>query len=290
MLKFGLSNSLRGQNIEEILDSMKELGIEYIDLRTIGNKDITDISDLEIKQLKQSIQKNGIKVSSISPRLFFRLPLTKEENEETIRGSFSGHLEMLNRAIELAKMFDVKIIRCFSFKAELDFLFGPSRYKDLPFDIWEKIIERLQKSVRIAENGGVILAIENCYWCNLGTGLLVAKAIKEIKSEHVALWWDPSNSFIASGENPYSDEYEQIKEYIVSIDMKDVIIDKRYNYRSDVVMGKGNKIYWPDILQKLSKDNYQGIINYESNYIPKDRTMIEGTKESFSYIRKILAS
>ena len=57
----------------------------------------------------------------------------------------------------------------------------------------------------------------------------------------------PPTSVTASGENPYPDEYEQIKDHIVIIDMKDNIIDKRYNYWSHVVMGKGNKLNWPEI-------------------------------------------
>ncbi len=288
MLKFGLSVTFRGQNINHILDSMDELELEYIDLRTIGDKNITDLSNSEVKQIEEAVKKHEIKVNSVSPFLFFRLPLTEGEDEETIRGSYSGHLNMLNRAIELAQMFNSNLIRCFSFETE--FLFSPSGYKDLPFDIWSKVIERLQKAARTAEAGGVILAIENCHWCNLGTGLLVAKAINEIGSKNVGLWWDPANSVMASGENPYPEEYEQVKDFIVSIDMKDVIIDKRYNRWSHVGMGQGNKLNWPSIFQVLNRDKYQGIINYESAYIPECGTIDDGAKESFLNVRRMLAS
>jgi sugar phosphate isomerase/epimerase len=288
MLKFGLSVTLSGQDINSILNSIRELELEYIDLRTIGDKNVTDLSNSEVKQIKDAIQEHGVKVSTISPFLFFRLPLTEGEDDQTIRGSYSGHLNMLNRAIELAQMFDCNLIRCFSFETE--FLFSKSGYKDLPFDIWGKIIERLQKAVRIAEAGGVTLALENCHWCNLGTGLLAAKAIKEIGSKNVGLWWDPANSAMASGENPYPEEYEQVKDCIVSIDMKDVVIDKRYNYWSHVGMGKGNKVNWPEIFQALTRDNYQGVIHYESAYIPEGGTIDDGAKESFSNVRRMLAS
>lgn len=287
MLKFGLSVTLKGQDIDDILDSVEKLGLEYIDLRTIGNQNITDLSNSRIKLIKEALKKHEIKVSAISPFLFFRLPLTERENEKTIRGTYNEHLSILNRAIELSKVFNNNIIRCFSFETE--FLFSKSGYKDLPFDIWGKVIERLQKATQIAESGGVILAIENCHWCNLGTGLLVVKAIKEIGSKNVRLWWDPANSAMASGENPYPEEYEQIKDYIVSIDMKDVIIDKRYNYWSHVAIGQGNKVNWTNIFKSLKKDNYQGIINYESAYVPKNGTINDGAIESFSNVRQMLA-
>ena len=288
MLKFGLSIPRQGEDFDRVLDSADELELKYIDLRSIGDKNVVDLSDSEVQEIRNLVKKHGAKVCSISPFLFFRLPLTEGDDEVTIRGSYSEHLNMLNRALELAGVFDTNIIRCFSFETE--FLFSPCSYKGLPFDIWGKIIERLQKATRIAEAAGVILALENCYWCNLGTGLLVAKAIDEIGSKNLRLWWDPANSVMASGENPYPDEYEQVKDYIVSIDMKDEIIDKRYNYWSHVAMGQGNKLNWPDIFQALIRDNYQGVILLESTYIPEGGTIFDGAKESFSNVRQMLAS
>ena len=289
MFKLALSCPLQGEDFDRVLDEVDKLKLEYVDLRTIGDKNVTDLTDSEVQELESLIKKRGIKVSSISPFLFFRLPLTVSEDEVTIRGSYSEHLNiMLNRAIELAKIFKTKLIRCFSFETE--FLFSKSGYKDLPFDIWGKIIERLEKASVIAEKNDVILAIENCHWCNLGTGLLVVKALNEIKSKNLGLWWDPANSVMASGENPYPNEYEQIKDHIAIIDMKDEIIDKRYNYWSHVAMGKGNKNNWQDIFQALIKDNYQGLIALESCYIPKNGTIHDGARESLSNVKQMLAS
>jgi len=101
----------------------------------------------------------------------------------------------------------------------------------------------------------------------------------------------PPTSVTASGENPYPDEYEQIKGHIVIIDMKkDNTIDKRYNYWSHVAMGKGNKLNWPEIFQALIRDDYQGLIALESCYIPKNGTIHDGARESFSNVRQMLAS
>lgn len=279
---------LLGEDFNQVLESMHENGVDYIDLRAIGNKLIVDLSKSEIQNIKRQINDHAIKVCSISPFLFFRLPLTEREDDETYHGSYSEHIVNLYRAIELANEFDTNLIRCFSFETEV--LFSPSGYKPLPFDIWEKMIERLGKAVAIAEKAGKILALENCHWCNLGTGLLAAKAIKELDSKSCRLWWDPANSVMAACENPYPYEYNEIKDYIVAIDMKDDIIDNRYNDMSHVAMGDGNKLNWADIFKGLIRDSYQNIIALESCYVPEWGTIHDGTKESFTKVREILTS
>ena len=286
-LKFALSHDTPGYDFNHVLDVVDELELEYIDLRAIGDRNIVQLSDGEIQDVKNLVRKHGIKVSSISPFLFFRLPLTEGDDEITIRGSFTEQLNILSRAIEIAKVFDTNIVRCFSFESET--LFEPAGWQDFSFDIWGKIIERLEKATRIAEASGITLGLENCHWCNLGTGLLVAKAIKEIGSKNIGLWWDPANSAMASGENPYPDEYTQVKDYLVAIDMKDVIIDKRYNYWLQVAVGEGNKFNWQEILRALVRDNYQGVVSLESNYIPEGGTLHNGAKVSFSKVRQMLA-
>ena len=286
-LKFALSIPWSGNDFKQILSAMNESDLEYIDLRGVGDKHVMDLSDTEAQELKELIKKRGVKVSSISPYLFFRLPLTVGENEITLRGTYAEHIDMLKRAIELARIFETDLVRSFSFETE--FLFSPSGYRDLPFDVWEKTIERLKKAADIAEAAGITLGIENCHWNNLGTGYLVAKAIDEIGSRNVRLWWDPTNSAMTSGENPYPDEYELVKDYITIIDMKDSIIDKRYSCWSHVAMGQGNKVDWESILKALVRDNYQRIITYESCYVPQDGTISDGIRESFLRIGKWLA-
>lgn len=278
----------KADDFEQVLSLADELDLEYVDLRNMGDKDIIDITDSEVQTIKELIDKYKAKVSSISPYLFFRLPLTKRDDELTLRGSFTEHLNMLHRAIELTKIFNTNLIRTSHFESE--YLFTPCGYKDLPFDIWGKIIERLEKAAMIAEEAGVILGLENCHWGNLGTGFLVSKALNEIKSKNLRLWWDPANSAMASGENPYPDEYEYVKDYIVCIDIKDTIIDKRYSSLTHVPMGDGNRINWPDIFKALSKNNYQGLILLEACYKPEGGSVLDGARESFSNVRQILAS
>ena len=288
MFKLAVHTDLLGPNFNHALDVARELGIEHLSMRGLWNKSIVDLSDSEIRDVKSSVLKYGLKVCSISPDLFF-LPLREGEDEITRRGSYLDHVNMLKRAVELAEIFDTNIIKCWSFLIDKQFTPHP-HWLAQPFSVWEKIIERFQKPIQIAEEAGVILAIESCHHSNAGTGMLVCKLIDELGSKNVRLLWDPSNSFYTSGQDPYPYEYEHVKDYIACVDVKDKIIDTRLGKNVDTIMGKGNKIYWPGILQRLLEDNYQGPIVMESPYKPKGGTIEDGAKENIKELKEMISS
>lgn len=288
MLKVAAHTDVISQDFEHALDVAQELGIEHIDLRDLWNKNIIDLSDSEVRDVRSSVTRHGLKVCSLSPYLFF-LPLREREGEVTHRGSHSEHVDRLKRAVELAKVFDTNLVKCWSFIKDDQFIRFPSYFVQ-PFSVREKIIERFQKPMQIAEEAGVILAMESCHHSNTGTGIQVCQLIDELGSKNVKLLWDPCNSFYASGQDPYPYEYEQVKEYIVAVDVKDKIIDTRTGRYEHTVMGNGNKIYWPEILQRLLKDNYQGPLVLESEYAPKGGTVEDGTRESLKRLREMMSS
>ena len=287
MLKLSLHTDVISQDFDHALKVAKELGFQYIDLRDIWNKSIVDLSDAEVQDVAGLIKKYGLKVSSLSPFLFF-LPLRESEDEVMHRGSYSGHLAQLKRAVELAKLFDTDLIKCWCFLRDSQFVPFPS-YFPQPFSVREKIIERFQQPIRIAEEAGVILALESCHHSNAGTGIMVCNLIEELGSKHVRLLWDPCNSFFTSGQDVYPYEYQQVKDYIVGIDVKDKIIDTSTGRFDHTVMGEGNKVYWPEILQALVKDNYQGILVLESEYAPAGGTVEDGTRASLAVLKNMMS-
>jgi sugar phosphate isomerase/epimerase len=121
MLKVGIHSSVIDSDLGYTLSVMNDLGIKYIDLRDFWGKNIVDLSDVEVRDAQGLIKKHGINVTCISPWVFFKLPLRESEVEQTIVGSYNEHMRKLERAIELAEVFDTNLIRCFSFANEIRF-------------------------------------------------------------------------------------------------------------------------------------------------------------------------
>ena len=88
----GFSDEIN-EKIDVQFAHIKTLGIEYFEPRGIDGTNIADINDEQLKVLKEKMDKNGIKVSSIGS------PIGKIK----ITDAFEPHLEKLARVIEIAK-------------------------------------------------------------------------------------------------------------------------------------------------------------------------------------------
>lgn len=285
-LKIGIHTDAISDDLEHTLYVVRDMGLKYIDLRGIWGKNIIDLSDEDVKHAKALVKKYGIEVACISSWPFLNLPLREREDEVTYFGSYLDHFKKLQRAVELADIFDTKFVRCFSFQNTLDF----STNLFYSFDPWEKTVERFQKPAQLAEKADIILALESCFFAMTGTGLLVRKLIEDVGSKNIRLLWDPINSFYASGEDPYPYEYEEVKNYIVYIDVKDKIINKRLNLQEHCLLGQGNKIDWPPILNGLVNDSYQGVITLETRYAPEGGTLEDGARKQVQILRQMIST
>ena len=199
-MKIGIFSDEISQDFEHALEVIKELGAEYVELRSMWGKNLMDLSRNELKRVKELIEKRDLKVAAIASP-FFKCHLREEERDKT-RGdthlfqekSYSEHLKILEHSFELAKMFDTNIVRAFSFW----------RKGNLTEEVLGEIVERFQTPIRRAEEENIILALENEHDCFIGTGKEFQRFLDRISSKNVGLIWDPGNAFFA-GETPYPD-------------------------------------------------------------------------------------
>ena len=130
-----------GSSLAEQISALKGNGISFIEPRNIENKSIMEYTNEELYEIKATLDKNGIKVGS------FGSPIGKYPIED----DFDSYVAKVERAIEIAKIFDTKYIRMFSFFVKQDEL---SKYRD-------EVIRRLQAMVDLASKSGITLCHEN---------------------------------------------------------------------------------------------------------------------------------
>lgn len=259
----------------------KEFGLRYVELRTLWDKNLIDLSETDLKRAKRMIEKQGFLVSCIaSPFLKCRL------RESTVKGdtflveekSYDEHLDILKHCIDLAKMFSTKFVRCFSFWKE----------RELNKEILEEIIEKFRNPIKIVKKKGLILALENEHTCNIGTGAQACKLFKKISSPNLRLIWDPGNALFA-GETPYPDGYEKIKEKIIHVHIKDAVHNRETGKMEWKPVGSG-EIDFKGQFQSLLSNHFERVVSLETAYVPPTGNKEQGTIESFQGLKKILAS
>ena len=223
------------------LETVKNLGMEYISIRGVNEKNFSEYTIEEVKEyIKPKLDEYKVKVSSIGS------PIGKVfiDDEE----GFGKQISLLEKLCEMAKILDCKYIRMFMPKDK-----NPEDYKD-------EVIKKLKIFTEIAEKHDIVLLHENekDIYGDISSRCLTI--FKEVGSEHFKGIFDFAN-FVQCMEDT-RECYELLKEYIVYYHIKDAVKEDKEN----VVCGTGQgKI--EEILTDAIKDGYKGFLTLEPHLV-----------------------
>ncbi|MGI5855830.1 MAG: sugar phosphate isomerase/epimerase family protein [Candidatus Merdivicinus sp.] len=212
-----------GAEVSTQIDALHENGIPGIELRGVGEKNITALTVDEAKELKRQLDDAGISVWSIGS------PLGKI----SIGDEFAPHLEVFKHTLELAHILGAGNIRMFSF-------FCPKEEAQYCRDI---VFERLHQFCAAAQGSGVLLCHENekgIYGDTADRCLDILRNFPSIKAVY-----DPAN-FLQCGEDTLR-AWELLAPYLCYMHIKDVRDDGTV-----VPAGKGNGQI-PELLRRYEK-------------------------------------
>jgi len=266
MFKLGVITDEISQNVEKAVEVSTQLGLDCIELRGCWNKNIKDLTDTEVRRIKQLAASAGLEVVCLASP-FFKCHITNQTEVQE-------HLRFLPRLAEMAKMLDTEIIRGFAFWA----VENPEHY-------WNLMVEKLREAVDICEKEGVILALENENATIIGTGKQARTAIEEVGSKAFRLVWDPGNAFCAR-EVPYPDGYLQARDYMIHMHLKDGVRDEETGDVRFVAVGSG-QIDYEGQFKALVEDNYEGCVSIETHY-RIDNDGEKSTRETHAGLQALL--
>ncbi len=226
------------------LQVVKQLGMEYISLRTADKKNIADFTVEEVKeQLIPLLNEYGIKVSSLgSP-----IGKIKIDDEE----AFEKQLVQLDTLCQICHVLDCKYIRMFSF-------YYPEHTDPSP--LAPQVIEKLKKFASIAEKYDVILIHENEKDVYGDIAKRCLEILEGVNSNHFKAVFDFAN-FVQCQENTM-DCYNLLKDYIVYIHIKDAVSNDKEN----VLCGTGEGQI-KEILKDVIQHGYQGFLTLEPHLV-----------------------
>lgn len=224
--------------VEEQFAVLNKLNINYFEPRGIDGKNISTLNEEEIAELKEKMNRYGIKASSIGS------PVGKIKLEEP----FEEHFEMFKHVVHIAKELGAKYIRMFSFWHE-----GGDEWTAAER---EEVFTRLRRMIAYAAEYDVVLLHENEKDIYGDTVDRCVDLMKELSCEHFKSVFDPANFVQSKQDTKYA--YESLKDYIAYMHIKDAkCVD------DSVVpagLGDGNI---PFILKDLFANGYDGFLSLE---------------------------
>ena len=225
-------------DITKQFEHLIKLGITHFEVRGVNGKNISNLDDNEVENLKNAMQKYKISVSSIGS------PIGKIKMSDDL----DAHFKKFERVVETAKKLGAKYIRIFSF-------YPPDGEKIENYR--EKIIEILQKMADFAEKEGVILLHENEKDIYGDTPERCKDLFDNIKSPSFKGVFDPAN-FVQCGCVTYPDAWKMLKENIVYMHIKDAKKES-----GDVVPAGYGDGHIAEIIGELKKEGYRGFLSLE---------------------------
>ncbi len=213
--------------ISEQIEACKANGIDYIELRNVDGKNISNFTVEEAQELKKTLDASGIKVSSIGSH-YGKIEITDD---------FAPHFEAFKQTVEVAKVLEAKYIRMFSF------FFTQGQDRD---EYKEEVYARLTAMVDYANEHGVLCCHENEKGI-YGDIYERCLEIAEHFGDRLGCIFDPSN-YIQCGSDTL-EGFNVLKDYVTYMHVKDCIAE----IDTVVPAGEGDG-HLEEILRELDKE------------------------------------
>lgn len=188
------------QELAVQVDGLKNLGMSYVEMRGVDGNNLIFQTNEKVKQIKEVLDGNGIKISALGS------PLGKIG----ITDDFESHFEDFKRAVEIGHMMECQNIRMFSFYLPVGS--NPADYKSLVF-------ERIGRFVDYAAANGAVLLHENEKGIYGEKATECKKLMDTFYGDHFKAIFDFAN-FVQCQEDTL-EAYKMLKKYITYIHVKD---------------------------------------------------------------------
>ncbi len=205
--------------LTEQLKALNDFDIGYMELRHADGKGVAQMTEADVKEIKKKMGDYGVKVSAIGS------PLGKVK----LDGDLPEHFDTARRIFNMANELGTKHIRMFSYY--------PPEGKNIQ-DYKTEVYENMEKLIRIAEEYGMVLCLENedrLYGATPESCFELCEAFKG----RLKVVFDMGN-FALKGVETYPYAYNLLREHIEYFHIKDGIYHKESGTCSVVPAGKGD--------------------------------------------------
>lgn len=285
-MKLGLICDGVSRDLAHALNVMDEVGLEYAELQFVGEKEVGDHSAQEIADIKALLEQHGTPVSCLSRHVFAGMTTANRPGDDL----HVKHMDALKRVMEMAHELGSPLVRIMTQKKE-QILWGQGGAEkwNVAKGAWDTMPPMIAPAVELAKAEGLTLVVETGNGTMVNSNYTARKLIDDLDAKDtLKVLWDPANNCWCH-ETAYPDGYEEVRDgYLGHIHIKDVQVDTPRATLEVRKMGEGQLAdQFQPIADALRRDNYDGVISFESVYHPGSGNYEDGMRQSIDLFKEI---
>ncbi|GAB2600524.1 sugar phosphate isomerase/epimerase family protein [Pseudactinotalea suaedae] len=227
-----------GPDLNDQLEVVVDLGLSYIELRSVWDVNVLDLSDAQRAEVAAALADRGIRVSSIGS------PIGKI----AITDDFAPHLDRMRHCVEVAQEFEAPYIRLFSF-------FMPAGGN--PADHRDEVMRRMSALAEIGGAAGIAMVHENEKEIYGDIPARCLDIVQTVDNEHLQIAWDAAN-FVQCGVRPFSQGYTMLRPHLTYVQIKDALLAE-----GTVVPAGAGDGEVRETIRALREDGFDGFFSLE---------------------------
>jgi sugar phosphate isomerase/epimerase len=228
-------------NPQTQIDVLRQCGIRHLELRSILQTNILDLTDLQVSELKALLDKNGFQLSAIGS------PIGKVKIDQP----FEPHRKRFQRALDLCQVFGTPNMRVFSYYSA-----DQGDWQD-----WRgEVLDRMEQKARLAQKAGVRLVHENEHRIYGDDPERVKDLMETLSGPHFGAVYDPAN-YVFCGFDPWRG-WQLTKQWTVHFHIKDWVHGEQHGR----VAGEGHGRI-PEVMAEAVAMKYHGFATLEPHLL-----------------------
>jgi L-ribulose-5-phosphate 3-epimerase len=219
------------------LDVCEELGIDTVELRTLGGVQVVEHSDDQLAAVREELDRRGFRVCAIASPF---LKCDRGDEQDVV----------LDGTLRAAAALGAPIVRAFAYWREAD-----------PSAALPEAGRVLRDAAARADAAGVTLALENEHECNVATAAEARSALDLADAPELRLIWDPGNAAMLDPQAWAGlGGLESIVDRVAHVHLKDVSPAGEWARIGDGIVDFRAQ------LDCLADAGYDGVLSFETHY------------------------
>ena len=266
------------RDLNHAVDVMDAFDLDYAELQFVGDKEVGDHSAAEIREIDSLLKGRGKPVSCLSRHIFAGMTVANRAGDPL----HTKHMDALKRVIAMAQIVGSPLVRIMTPKKE-QILWGRNGAEkwNVAHGAWEATLPLIAPAIELARTEGVILVVETGNGTMVNSNYTARKLIDDLDAKDaLKVLWDPANNCWCH-EQAYPQGYDTIRDgYLGHVHIKDVMVDTPKATLEVKKMGEGQLAsHFGPIAEAFRRDNYDGVISFESVYHPGNGDFEAGFRE-----------